>query len=321
MINQIQYNSLKSLLIVLTFGLLLSGCYKKPGLQKKYITENIIIIVMDGARYSETWGEPNKTYIPNIANTIVPRGVVNTNFYNNGSTYTLPGHLAICSGKYYNLNNSGLQLSPFPTFFQYYNTTYPTNKSWIIASKDKIAALANTSDTVFNNLFMPNTNCGNNGLGLGSGYRSDDLTLNASLSIFVNNHPNLTLINFREPDFTAHQNDSLGYLQQIHNLDSLINIIYTFVENDPIYKDKTTVFITNDHGRHLDSSGGFSGHGDNCAGCRHIMFFAYGPDFKTNYINSTYREQIDIATTVAELLEFNLPNTSGQVMTELFKPN
>ncbi len=272
---------------------------------------------MDGARYTETWGEPTKAYIPNIANTIAPQGVINTNFYNNAYTWTSPGHLAICSGQYYNLNNGGSELPPFPTIFQHYNKTYPNSSSWIIASKDKLEVLANTSDPNFNNQFMPNTNCGINGLG--SGYRSDSITLDVVLNVFSNNHPKLSLINFREPDFTAHQNDSLGYLQQIHNIDSMINIIYSFVENDPIYKDKTTIFITNDHGRHDDLNGGFSGHGDNCEGCTHILFCAYGPDFKKNIVINSFYEQLDIPTTVAELLGFELPNSNGQIMNDLFK--
>ncbi len=272
---------------------------------------------MDGARYTETWGLPNQALIPNLANNIAPKGVINTNFRNNGATFTSPGHLAICSGQYFNLNNGGGQLPPFPTMFQYFNEKYPTKNSWIITSKDKLEVLGNTSDTNYNNLYLPNTNCGINGLG--TGYRTDNITLDVALSVFNNQHPNLTLINFREPDFTAHTGDSLGYIQQIKNVDSLINIIFNFIENDPIYNGTTTIFITNDHGMHNNNNGGFSYHGDSCEGCRHILFAAYGPDFKENEIINTPYEQIDIATTIGEILSFELPNTNGQVMYELFK--
>ncbi len=284
---------------------------------KSYKTENVIVIVMDGARYSETWGLPNQPLIPNIANNIAPKGIINTNFRNNGITFTNPGHLAICSGIYYNLNNSGGATPPFPTMFQYFNETYPTKSSWIIASKDKLEVLANTSNTSYNNLFMPQTDCGINGLG--TGYRDDSTTLDVALNIFQNQHPNLTLINFREPDFTAHSGDSLGYIQQIKNVDSLINIVANFIENDSIYNGTTSVFITNDHGMHDNQNGGFNNHGDNCEGCRHILFAAYGPDFKENLITNTAYEQTDIATTIAELLCFDLKNTTGKVMQDLFK--
>jgi hypothetical protein len=284
---------------------------------KSYKTKNVIVIVMDGARYSETWGLPNQTLIPNISNNIASKSVINTNFWNNGSTYTSPGHLAICSGQYENLNNYGGQLPTIPTMFQYFNEKYPLKISWIIASKDKLEVLANTSESSYNNLFLPNTSCGINGLG--SGYRTDSLTLDFALNTFTNQHPNLTLINFREPDFTAHTNDSIGYIQQIKNVDSLINIVFNFIENDPIYKGTTSLFITNDHGRHDDLTGNFAGHGDNCEGCRHILFAAYGPDFKEGVIINTLYEQIDIATTISQMLDFPLPNSNGQIMTDLFK--
>ena len=41
------------------------------------------------------------------------------------------------------------------------------------------------------------------------------------------------------------------------------------------YKDKTTLIVSNDHGRHIDSKGGFQNHGDDCAGCRHIEFLQW----------------------------------------------
>jgi len=310
---------LKTQILILAIISTLFSCSKNrneaPVLNHK--TENVIVIVMDGARYSETWGDPNHSLIPNIANNIAPKGVVNTNFNNNGSTYTSPGHLAICSGQYYNLNNGGTELPPFPTIFQYFNKQHPNKSSWIITSKDKLEVLNNTSDSIFNNQYLANTDCGI--AGLGSGYRNDSITLFVALNVFTHYHPNLTLINFREPDYTAHQNDLHGYLYQIQRVDSMINIISNFIMNDPTYKDNTTVFITNDHGRHDDLNGGFMGHGDNCNGCKHLLFAAYGPDFKKNQIINTSYELLDIANTIGELLDFEIPNSDGEVMQDIFK--
>jgi len=301
------------------YFLIIFSCSKSPANvgASPYLTENVIIIVMDGARYTETWGDATHSNIPNISNNIAPKSVINTNFRNNQFTWTSPGHLAICSGKYYNPNNGGIELPPFPTIFQYFNKTYPSKSSWIITSKDKLEVLANTSDTSYNNLYLPSTNCGINGLG--TGYREDSTTLNVALNIFSNNHPNLALVNFREPDYTAHSGDSIGYVQEIYNVDSLINIIFNFVENDPVYKGKTTIFITNDHGRHDDLSGSFADHGDNCEGCEHLLFCAYGPDFKENVVISSPYEQIDIAPTIGKLLDFEVKNSDGVIMQNLFK--
>ncbi len=307
---------LTTLLVIVGFPFFFS-CHKTTITSTKYLTEKVIIIVMDGARFSETWGDSTRTYTPNLSNTITSNGCVFDDFYNNGDTYTSPGHLAILSGQYYNLNNSGSELPPFPTIFQYFNETFPNKTSWLIASKDKLEVLTNTSDTNYNNLYLANSDCGINGLG--TGYREDSVTLYNALNILSAQAPDLTLINFREPEFTAHMSDSFGYLNQIKKVDSLIYEIFKFTETNSAYKGKTTIFITNDHGRHDNLNGGYSGHGDNCLGCRQIMLYATGPDFKTNAVINSTHELIDIAPTVAELMCFDLPNSQGKIMTELFK--
>lgn len=280
-------------------------------------TENVIIIVMDGARYSETWGDVTHQYIPSLTNNIKTKGVVNTNFFNNGFTWTSPGHLAMVSGQYYNLNNGGAELPPFPTLFQYFNETFPAKNSWIITSKDKLEVLTNTSQSNYNNMFFANTDCGVSGLG--TGYREDSVTFYNAKNILTNDNPNLVLINFKDPDSYGHANDWPKYLESIKTTDNYISQIFNLIETNSFYKGKTTIFITNDHGRHEDAYGGFQNHGDNCEGCRHIMFFGYGPDFKRNTIIDTRYELIDIAQTTAKLLKVTLPNSNGIVMNDLFE--
>ena len=54
-------------------------------------------------------------------------------------------------------------------------------------------------------------------------------------------------------------------------------------------------------------------------GCRHISFYAFGPDFKQDYSMGEEHEMIDIPATIAELLHFDLPDGKGRIMQELFK--
>jgi phosphopentomutase/2,3-bisphosphoglycerate-independent phosphoglycerate mutase family metalloenzyme len=314
---------LKNYLTLVIITLTLYSCKKDVEIidekDKGLKTENVIIIVIDGARYSETWGDNSHQYIQYLTNNIKPKGVVNTNFFNNGFTWTSPGHLAMVSGQYYNINNGGAELPPFPTLFQYFNETYPTKNSWIITSKDKLEVLTNTSQSNYNNLFLANTDCGVNGLG--TGYREDSVTIYNAKNILINENPNLVLINFKDPDSWGHSNDWIKYTASIKKTDEYINQIFNLIETHPFYKGKTTLFITNDHGRHEDEYGGFQNHGDNCEGCRHIMFFGYGPDFKKNSTIDTRYELVDIANTTSKLLNFNLPNSNGIVMEELFEKN
>lgn len=286
-----------------------------------YQTKYVIIVVVDGLRYSEAWGDSLHQNIPRLSNEMSKFGVINTRFFNRGDTYTTAGHTNITTGIYQTIDNSGKELPDNPSIFQYWNQVFRSSnqKSWVIASKDKLAILADCKNTYWKGKYNPSVNCGVDGLGLGSGYREDSLTLKTSIEILVKYHPNLVLINFRDPDYSAHKGNWSNYIQSIRKSDEYLYSLWKFLQSDKLYQQRTTLFVTSDHGRHLDSvADGFRGHGDGCEGCRHLEFFATGPDFKQNLIQNVNREQIDIPATIAELLGFELPNVKGKVMNELF---
>lgn len=308
------------ILILLAILPVLSTCNKEES-EKTFITENVVIIVVDGPRYTETWGYPNQLFIPFQAS-LKSEGVFFHEFYNNGVTSTTPGHTAISTGVYQNINNNGGEIPFMPSIFQYWRkaTGAPQDQAWLIASKDKLAVLANCSKYEWIGKYQPSQSCGINGGGVGSGYRHDSLTLNTTLSIFNTYKPKLVLINFREPDFSGHTGDWNNYIAGINMTDTYIQEIWNYIQNDPAYKDKTTLFITNDHGRHLNGvQNGFVGHGDDCNGCRHISLLAIGPDFHKGVDVITPRNQLDISATIAHLMGFAMETGEGEVMTELFK--
>lgn len=287
---------------------------------KKYKTENVLVLVMDGPRYSETWGDSTHRNIPHMANDMAPQGVIYTGFRNNGPTYTVSGHTAIATGVYEKLENTGTAYPKNPSMFQYWlKATGKEKKSaYVIASKDKLAVLTNCKDKKWRDQFRPYSDCGFNGLE--TGYRPDITTFERSLEILERDKPNLVLINFRQPDSWGHAGNYQKYLETMKNTDEYIYRIFQYIQTNAHYKDKTTIFVTNDHGRHLDGrKDGFVSHGDNCEGCRHINCFAYGPDFKTGVITGVSRELIDIPVTIGEMMGFKMEESEGQVMTELFK--
>lgn len=304
---------------ILVFVALISCRHDK--VYPEYVTEYVIIVVIDGARYSETWGEPSHSFIPNQS-TLRHQGVVFNEFLNEGNTYTISGHTALSTGVYQSINNNGTELPNNPSIFQAFRKEHSKDqtKAWVIASKDKLEILANTTNSSWHNKYMPSTNCGLGGAGLGSGYRDDSTTMMRCFEIFNQYHPNLVLINFREPDYSAHQSDWPNYLDGILKTDEYIQQIWEYVENDLIYKGKTTLFVTNDHGRHLNGiSNGYSSHGDDCYGCRHLGLLAIGPDFQKNIVITSHYDQTDLSATIAELLHFQLKYGNGGVITELFK--
>lgn len=284
---------------------------------REYLTENVIILVIDGPRYSETWGDPQHAYIPETSKRLAGLGSVNTDFYNLGSTYTCAGHAAITTGVYEHLNNSGLELPSYPSIFQHFSAQ-TGRESYLIASKDKLEILSDTHHPAWRGKFRPQTDCGV--AGKNTGYRADSTTYTKTFEILSEEHPSLVLINIKDPDYFAHRRDWDGYLRSIRNSDAFLGNLWDFIQEDPIYGDKTTLFVTNDHGRHSNGiSDGFKSHGDGCMDCRHINFLALGPDFKAGQILNTKRSQIDIPATVAELLQFTTFFGEGEIMTELFE--
>src|ERR1035437_3296765 len=128
-----------NLKIITILVICLYSC-ERASLDTEYITKNIIIIVIDGPRYSETWGDTSFSNIPRMKK-ISESGVLFTNFNNKGATYTIPGYTSITTGNNQEINDLGLETPALPSVFQYWNKKYMQNLSVsrIFASKDKLS--------------------------------------------------------------------------------------------------------------------------------------------------------------------------------------
>ena len=308
------------LLLVFLFGSSVSSFKSDTTTSPKtYKTKYVVILVIDGPRYSETFGDSTCQYVPNMKNILSKEGVLYSQFRNNGSTFTNAGHTAITTGYYQNISNAGEQLPKKPSIFQYYLKASGVSKTdaWIISSKGKLEILANTKDKHWWNVYTPMSYCGANGNSVC--YTDDPLTWKFIDTIYKNHSPKLSLINLLSVDVAAHQNEWQEYVNAIKYCDRKALALWELIQSNPKMKDQTTLFITNDHGRHLDGvKDGFISHGDGCEGCRHIMLLAMGPDFKKNVTIDKPAEMIDISKTIAELLHFQMPTSNGRVLTELF---
>jgi Type I phosphodiesterase / nucleotide pyrophosphatase len=303
------------------FSLLLFCCStcKEDIPAVSFQTKHVVIIIIDGPRWTETWGEPTRQFIPGRVS-LMQQGVLLTNFRNEGYTYTNAGHTAITTGYHMPINNSGQELPLEPGIFQYFRKakSKPADKVWLVASKDKLHILTDCQNTNWQGQYRPNFDVGIGGPA--TGYRTDSVTHAHALNVLNMHHPDLMMISYREPDVTGHMNDWPGYLQQIRNTDQYVTQIWNALQNDPYYAGTTTLFVTNDHGRHLDNvSGGFGSHGDACEGCRKIELLAVGPDFKRNAVSDIYADQRDIARTTAYLLGFPMETGQGHVLEMLFR--
>jgi len=284
-----------------------------------YKTKYVVILVIDGPRYTETFGDTSCSLIPHMGKEMVKEGVLFTNFRNNGSTTTSAGHTAITTGFYQHISNGGKELPKRPNIFQYYlkSSNADKSKAWIIASKGKLEILAGTRDKHWWNMYMPSTYCGPNGNA--SSYAGDPGTVEKAKEVITANHPHLMLINLLEVDTHGHGNDWEGYKTGLRRCDQHAYDIWNYIQADPEMKDQTTLFITNDHGRHLDGhKNGFVNHGDKCEGCRHISLLAMGPDFRKGKIVSREAEMIDITATISQMMGFAMPTQKGHLLWDLF---
>ena len=104
--------------------------------------QNVIIVVIDGARYTETFSS-DSLYIPHIWNQLRPCGTIWTNFYNDGLTKTDPGHSTIASGAWQMIDNKGVGRPEQPTVFEYFRkyTGAPEKSTAVVVGKNKLDIL------------------------------------------------------------------------------------------------------------------------------------------------------------------------------------
>ena len=132
-------------------------------------------------------------------------------------------------------------------------------------------------------------------------------------------HPHFLWVYLADVDHAGHSGNWQNYTTAIQRADSIVGFLWDKLQSDPFYQNSTTMFVTNDHGRHDDQHGGFPGHGDGCDGCRHIQLLALGPGIKKNFVSPQYRKTPDMAVTAAEILGLDPEEATGDVMSEIFE--
>ena len=290
------------------------------GAARSFVAKHVVVIVMDGPRWSETWGEPTRKYIPHMATELAPLGALWTDFANDCATQTTAGHTAITTGFYQNINNKGEALPARPSIFQRLVKARGgvAEVAWIISSKDKLAVLSDTTDPAWTGQWQCRSDCGIDGRGVTGGYRDDAQTWERVQIILPRDHPSLVLINLREPDSSGHGKDWPGYLRGIREGDLIIKQLWDLIQADPVYRNTTDLFVTNDHGRHPDGhKDGFVSHGDDCFGCRKISLLAIGPDIPAGAVFTQHRSLIDLGVTVAKILGVEHEGSQGKILDEV----
>jgi hypothetical protein len=265
--------------------------------------KHVVIAVIDGARYSETFGDSAHRFIPRIWNELRPQGTVFTALYNQGETKTNPSHCSMLSGHWERVDNLGQQRPRYPTVFEQYRAQYraPRERCAVILGKKKLDILAySASDSL--------------GERWGAAVHTVRDSYNDSLA-FVNacrvldkTSPALSIINFPQTDAAGHSGQWDRYCTALQGADDFVYKLWGFIQGQPKMRDKTLLIVTNDHGRHSDN---FRDHGDGCEGCRHVLGLLMGPGVGAGAVDSTAHSLLDIAPTVGAALGFAVEAKGG----------
>lgn len=275
----------------------------------------VIIIIIDGARYTETFGDLSKTYTPKMWD-LAKEGSIIDNFENDKYTYTSRAIPALWCGAWtdvqsINYQGSNTNHAVLPTIFEYYRKqkNMPADECFYILKYIPDLWLP-SFDADYGPDYWPQFHS--------VGETDKDVVTQAQL-VMDESHPHFMLVYLADVDHGGHSGNWEEYTTAIKTADSLVNVLWQKIQSDPFYKNSTTLIVTNDHGRHDDQHGGFSGHGCDCDGCRQIQFLALGPNIKKNYISTQYHTIPDMAVTASYILDIQPTKATGNIIQEIFE--
>ena len=248
---------------------LFGGAQKKILTVKKYAGN---IKAMKAQYWDKDATKRRARLMPFIWTTIAQKGQIygNRKYGNsvkvtNGYTFSFPGYNEIFSGwGDKRINSNGYGYNPNNNIFDFLLTQKGfENKTVAVATWDAFPKIINDKrnnvpvfvDLKANNLGIVSVK--------GTTYdkwqttvpmhnpfaKTDSLTYHFAKEYIARNHPRFAFIGFDETDDYAHDGNYSAYLNTATTLDRYIEDLWNFVQNDPQYKDKTTIIITCDHGR------------------------------------------------------------------------
>jgi hypothetical protein len=154
------------------------------------------------------------------------------------------------------------------------------------------------------------------------GVRPDAITYMAAREYFKAYQPKILYIAFDETDDLAHAGMYDLYLMAASAEDKMIADLWQIIQSNPAYKNKTTLFITCDHGRGDKVKDTWRDHGSEIKESGETWFAVIGPDTKATG-ESKKDEQFfhkQFASTFAAFLglEFKAEHPVGEPINELF---
>lgn len=148
---------------------------------------------------------------------------------------------------------------------------------------------------------------------------ADELSVYIMRQLMRQVAPSLLWITLHDMD-VAHTGAYSLYLDGIRRSDRLCGEIWKFIQSEPEYKDRTTLFILPDFGRDSDfdaSGNGFQHHRTGDPLSRTTWIMALGPHVRQNLIVDRPLDSLDLVPTLGALMGFPTPYAHGTPIAEV----
>lgn len=155
----------------------------------------------------------------------------------------------------------------------------------------------------------------------GKGERLDGLTYMLAKTYMEANHPRAMYIDLADTDVYGHYGKYDFYLDAAHYADAMIADIWRYVQQDPFYRNQTTILIYPDHGR--GEAEKWTSHGKSAPHSGESYLMILGPDtHPKGEVKTTQQLYMDqVAQTIANImgLHFTANHPVGNPIESILK--
>lgn len=292
--------------------------------------KNLFIIILNSLRYSDAFGDKKHLYIENTWEKIRPYGTLCTHVYNDSSTFPLPAQSVLLTGAYTGNAGNFIPELASPTLFEYYRKQTGASKDKVLFAVSNLgsAALACSNNGEYGKAFGPNI------LVIDTGETDENAVYRKTATYIKEHHPSLVVLSLTTGKPVTHHmtdkeclalsrglKDACGtvelmnmYYEGIILNDMIILELWEEIQADEFYKDNTVFLVVSSQGRHTND---YSSFGDDCEGCRRLLFLIAGPGVRENHVSGRKRYLTDVLPTVAKLMGIKTEHATGNIMTEI----